>query len=73
MKRTWLPWILTAGFAVAFGIVLIVLVTGRSSNNVDGVVQDNSGRLDQAKLSLLARSQWPFMGERQQIARPSEP
>jgi endoglucanase len=40
---------------------------------VGGLVRDNSGRLDQAKLSLLARSQWPFMGERQPIARPSEP
>src|SRR5262245_43690871 len=40
---------------------------------VGGLVQDNDGRLNQAKLSLLARSQWPSMGQRQQIARPIEP
>jgi endoglucanase len=40
---------------------------------VGGLVQDNAGRLNQAKLSLLARSQWPFLGQRQQIAPPSGP
>jgi len=44
MKRTWLPWLLTAVFAAAFAVVLMVLLRGRSSNNIDGVVQDKSGR-----------------------------
>jgi len=46
MKRTWLPWLLSALFAVAFGVVLVILLTkrGGSANEIDGVTQDNSGR-----------------------------
>ena len=42
MKRTWLPWIVAAIFAVAFGAVLSK--RGAPSNEIDGVTQDNSGR-----------------------------
>jgi Cu(I)/Ag(I) efflux system membrane fusion protein len=41
MKRS-LPWILTAIFAIA--LVAVLVSRGRSSNTIDGVVQDNSGR-----------------------------
>ena len=46
MKRTWLPWLLTAVFAAAFAVVLVVLLTerGGSSNEINGVTQDDSGR-----------------------------
>jgi len=46
MKRTWLPWLLAAVFAVAFAILLVVLLTKRegSSNEINGVTQDTSGR-----------------------------
>ena len=43
MKRTWLPWILTAIFAIALAAVL-ASKRGGPSNEIDGVTQDNSGR-----------------------------
>lgn len=43
MKRTWIPWILTAIFAVAFVAVLLTK-RGGPSNEIGGVTQDNSGR-----------------------------
>ena len=42
MKR-WLPWILAAIFAAAF-IVVLVAKRGGTSNEINGVTQDNSGR-----------------------------
>ncbi|PYQ31119.1 MAG: efflux RND transporter periplasmic adaptor subunit [Acidobacteria bacterium] len=46
MKRTWLPWLLSALFALAFGIVLVLLLSqrGGSANEIGGVTQDHSGR-----------------------------
>jgi Cu(I)/Ag(I) efflux system membrane fusion protein len=43
MKRTWLPWLVAAIFAVAFAIVLLKK-PGGSSNETDGITQDTSGR-----------------------------
>ena len=42
MKR-WLPWIVAAIFAVAF-IVVLIAKRGGTSNEINGVTQDNSGR-----------------------------
>ena len=42
MKR-WLPWIIAAIFAVAFVVVLIAK-RGGTSNEINGVTQDDSGR-----------------------------
>ena len=42
MKR-WLPWIVAAIFAAAF-IVLLIAKGGGTSNEINGVTQDNSGR-----------------------------
>jgi Cu(I)/Ag(I) efflux system membrane fusion protein len=46
MKRTWLPWLVAGVFAVAFAIVFAVLLSkrGGSSNEIDGVAQNSSGR-----------------------------
>ena len=45
MKRNALPWILAAVFAVGFVVVLVLLVGKRStSNEINGVTQDDSGR-----------------------------
>jgi Cu(I)/Ag(I) efflux system membrane fusion protein len=41
MKR-WLPWIIAAVFAVAF-VVVLVAKRGGTSNEIDGVTQDDSG------------------------------
>jgi Cu(I)/Ag(I) efflux system membrane fusion protein len=41
MKR-WLPWIIAAIFAVAF-VVVLVGKRGSTSNEIDGVTQDDSG------------------------------
>jgi Cu(I)/Ag(I) efflux system membrane fusion protein len=40
----WLPWIVAAIFAVAFVVVLIAKRGGASSNEINGVTQDASGR-----------------------------
>ena len=42
MKR-WLPWLIAAGFAAAF-LVALFARRGGSSNEVNGVTQDGSGR-----------------------------
>jgi len=42
MKR-WLPWVIAAVFAIAFVIVLVEKRSG-SSNEINGVTQDNSER-----------------------------
>lgn len=45
MKRNALPWILAAVFGVGFAVVLVLLVGNRStSNEINGVTQDDSGR-----------------------------
>jgi Cu(I)/Ag(I) efflux system membrane fusion protein len=41
--RRWLPWIVAVIFAVAF-VVVLVAKRGSSSNDVNGVTQDDSGR-----------------------------
>lgn len=41
--RRWLPWIVAAIFAVAFVVVLIAK-RGGTSNEINGVTQDDSGR-----------------------------
>jgi membrane fusion protein, copper/silver efflux system len=43
MKRTWLPWVIVALFAIAFVFVLVARRAG-SSNEAGGVTQDDSGR-----------------------------
>ena len=42
MKR-WLPWIIAAVFAIALLLVLVAK-RGGTSNEIDGVTQDESGR-----------------------------
>ena len=44
MKRAWFAWLIAAVFAVAF-VVVLVARRGNSSNEINGVTQDASGRL----------------------------
>src|SRR5216684_7605206 len=41
--RRWLPWLVAAIFAVAF-VVLLIAKRGGTSNEINGVTQDGSGR-----------------------------
>ena len=43
MKRTWLPWLVAAIFAGAF-VVALIAKRGSTSNEINGVTQDSSGR-----------------------------